>query len=123
MGHRTNNKKPSLKIPKSDLQGSANASPVTPVTPKTPADEAIEFFQSDHNIDKPIQVYELRLDVDGGPRKEISYIRLPPAYEPYVLRVSLAAGTPASKNGVFKTNFPLDGGPFVRDRYTERKYV
>lgn len=48
-------------------------------------------------------------------------MRLPPAYDPYVLRVSLDAGTPASRNGVFKTNFPLDGGRFDRARFTERK--
>jgi hypothetical protein len=51
------------------------------------------------------------------------YIRLPPAYVPYVLRVSIDAGTPASKNGVFKTNFPLDGGKFGRDRFAERRCV
>lgn len=49
------------------------------------------------------------------------YMRLPPAYVPYVLRVSLEAGTPASKNGVFKTNFPLDGGRFEREHFCERK--
>lgn len=49
------------------------------------------------------------------------YIRLPPAYVPYILRVSIDAGTPASKNGVFKTNFPLDGGTFGRDRFAKRK--
>ncbi|KZT10101.1 glycoside hydrolase family 133 protein [Laetiporus sulphureus 93-53] len=48
-------------------------------------------------------------------------MRLPPAITPYILRVSLEAGTPASKNGVFKTNFPLDGGVFARDRFAERK--
>lgn len=48
-------------------------------------------------------------------------MRLPPAYVPYIVRVSLDAGTPASKNGVFKTNFPLDGGRFERDHFTERK--
>ena len=48
------------------------------------------------------------------------YIRLPPACTPYILRVSLEAGTPASKNGIFKTNFPLDGGLFTRDRFAER---
>ena len=53
----------------------------------------------------------------------MQYIRLPPAYVPYVLRVSLDAGIPASKNGVFKTNFPLDGGKFGRDRFAERKCV
>lgn len=50
-------------------------------------------------------------------------MRLPPAYIPYVLRVTLDAGTPASRNGVFKTNFPLDGGRFERDRFAERKCV
>ena len=51
----------------------------------------------------------------------IQYIRLPPAYVPYVLRVSIEAGTPAARNGVFKTNFPLDGGSFGRDRFAERR--
>jgi hypothetical protein len=49
------------------------------------------------------------------------YIRLPPAVVPYILRVSLEAGTPASRNGVFKTNFPLDGGVFDRNNFAERK--
>ena len=51
----------------------------------------------------------------------IQYVRLPPATTPYVLRLTIDAGTPASKNGVFKTNFPLDGGAFCRDSFTERK--
>lgn len=49
------------------------------------------------------------------------YIRLPPAYTPYILRVSLEAGTPASRNGVFKTNFPLEGGRFDRNNFCEKK--
>jgi len=53
----------------------------------------------------------------------LQYIRLPPAYVPYVLRVSIDAGTPASKNGIFKTNFPLDGGTFGRGRFAERRFV
>jgi N-terminal domain from the human glycogen debranching enzyme len=53
----------------------------------------------------------------------IQYIRLPPAYVPYILRVSIEAGTPAARNGVFKTNFPLDGGTFGRDRFAERRYT
>lgn len=51
----------------------------------------------------------------------IQYIRLPPAYVPYILRVSIEAGTPAARNGVFKTNFPLDGGTFGRDRFAKRR--
>ncbi|KDQ61755.1 glycoside hydrolase family 13 protein [Jaapia argillacea MUCL 33604] len=93
-----------------------------PKTPKTPADEGIEFFESAVRPGEgPIRVFELRLDPDGGPNKERSYIRLPPADVPYILRVTLDAGTPATKNGVFKTNFPLDGGKFVRDHFVERR--
>ena len=45
----------------------------TPNTPKTPADEGVEFFQSDvHPGESPIRVYELRLDPDGGPSKDLS---------------------------------------------------
>ncbi|KAI0352373.1 glycoside hydrolase family 13 protein [Trametes cingulata] len=111
----------SVKIPKPNLSQSNGSSPVTPKTPKTPADEGIEFFESTGPADQPIRVYELRLDPDGGPNKDRAYMRLPPAYTPYVVRVTLDAGTPASRNGVFKTNFPLDGGRFARDHFAERK--
>ncbi|RDX54237.1 glycoside hydrolase family 13 protein [Lentinus brumalis] len=110
----------SVTIPKTNPADLNGSSPQTPKTPKTPADEGIEFFES-VSIKQPIRVYELRLDPDGGPNQERSYMRLPPAYTPYVVRVSLDAGTPASRNGVFKTNFPLDGGRFQRDRFAERK--
>ncbi|THH32030.1 hypothetical protein EUX98_g2165 [Antrodiella citrinella] len=99
-----------------------SGSPTTPKTPKTPADEGLDFFESAFTQgEQAIKVYELPLDPDGGPSKDRSYIRLPPAYRPYVLRVTLDAGTPASRNGVFKTNFPLEGGYFSRDVFTERK--
>ncbi|KAA1468826.1 glycoside hydrolase family 13 protein [Dentipellis sp. KUC8613] len=98
------------------------ASPVDSTHPKTPADEGIRFFESEVTKDEgPIRVYELSLDADGGPSKDKSYIRLPPATTPYVLRVSLEAGTPASRHGVFKTNFPLDGGVYDRNKFCERK--
>jgi glycogen debranching enzyme len=73
--------KPAISIPthprhSMDHNGrspAGSSSPVTPVTPKTPADEGIEFFQSDlKQSEKPIRVYELRLDPDGGPSKETS---------------------------------------------------
>lgn len=140
--------KPSVVIPNMLPPPSTACEPVGPsgsstalVTPKTPADEAIDFFSSASTQDEsPIRIYELRLDPDGGPNKDrqvgcsplwIShiddtldkYIRLPPAYSPYILRVSFDPGTPASNNGVFKTNFPLDGGVFGRERYAEREYV
>ncbi|ELU43609.1 glycogen debranching enzyme [Rhizoctonia solani AG-1 IA] len=95
--------------------------------PKTPADEALDFFESTERGDTRIQVYELRLEPDGGPNREaavrlsLSYTRLPPAYKPYILRVTIDAGSPASRNGAFKTNFPLDGGTFSRDHFVERK--
>ncbi|KAH9945728.1 glycoside hydrolase family 13 protein [Amylocystis lapponica] len=114
-----------VKIPngkRASPSGSASQSPVTPKTPKTPADEGIDFFEAAFKQgEKPIRVHELQLDPDGGPNKDRAYVRLPPAYVPYIVRVSLEAGTPASKNGLFKTNFPLDGGQFSRDKVVERK--
>jgi len=112
--------KSTLKIPRSnDAEPSDH---LEPTTPKTPADEGIEFFESAFSQGQPpIRVHELKLDPDGGPNKDRAYVRLPPATLPYVLRVSIDPGTPASKNGVFKTNFPLDGGVFARDRFAERK--
>lgn len=60
--------KPSMSIPK---EGFAPSSSIK--TPKTPADEGIEFFESAAvHGGAPIQVYELRLDPDGGPSKELS---------------------------------------------------
>ena len=45
----------------------------TPNIPKTPADEGVEFFQAEvHPGESPIRVYELRLDPDGGPSKDLS---------------------------------------------------
>ncbi|KAJ2927810.1 hypothetical protein H1R20_g9280, partial [Candolleomyces eurysporus] len=101
--------------------GGSASSPPTPLTPKTPAEEGLDFFSGAVQPGEgPIRVYELRLSPDGGPSKDLQYVRLPPAYTPYILRVSIEAGTPASKNGVFKTNFPLDGKTFGRERYAER---
>ncbi|KAH9479582.1 Glycogen debranching enzyme [Psilocybe cubensis] len=125
--HAYGRPKPSLTIPRQkSVSRSPSASPsptsASPLTPRTPADEGIEYFQSHPRPgDAPVPVYELCLDPDGGPSNALSYIRLPPAYTPYILRVSIQAGTPAAKNGVFKTNFPLDGGAFARDRYAKRK--
>ncbi|THH18461.1 hypothetical protein EW146_g2524, partial [Bondarzewia mesenterica] len=110
-----------IAIPPKSSDPSAG-SPTSARTVKTPADEGITFFESDFQKgDLPVRVYELALEADGGPSKDIAYIRLPPATTPYILRVSLDAGTPASKNGVFKTNFPLEGGKFDRDNFCERK--
>ncbi|KAG9123786.1 hypothetical protein FRC07_013965 [Ceratobasidium sp. 392] len=114
--HRKGGVPPPVSLPKERY---ADA-PKTP-GPKTPADEAIDFFESTERGTKHINVYELKLEEDGGPNRERSYTRLPPAYTPYVLRVTIDAGSPASRNGVFQTNFPLDGGQFDRNRFVERK--
>ncbi|KZT59916.1 glycoside hydrolase family 133 protein [Calocera cornea HHB12733] len=105
-----------IDIPKPHLGSAAHTGP------KTPADEGLEFFARDLQPgEAPIQVYELHLEEDGGPNKDRGYIRLPPPTTPYVLRLSLEAGTPPCKNGVLKTNFPLEGGSFGREKYYERK--
>ncbi|GJJ11364.1 hypothetical protein Clacol_005596 [Clathrus columnatus] len=89
---------------------------------RTPADEGLRFFQSPvSDSEEPIRVYELKLEPDGGPSKDKAYIRLPPVYTPYILRMTLEAGTPASRRAVLKTNFPLDGGLFNRNKLVERK--
>lgn len=42
-------------------------------TPKTPADDGLDFFESAIGAgEAPIQVYELKLDPDGGPNKDRS---------------------------------------------------
>jgi hypothetical protein len=44
-----------------------------PTTPKTPADEGIDFFENAvSDKAKPISVYEIRLEPDGGPTKELA---------------------------------------------------
>ena len=63
-------------IPKNNVAsdyGQRSAGPRTPKTPKTPADEGLDFFESAFKQgEPPIQVYELRLDPDGGPNKDKS---------------------------------------------------
>lgn len=55
---------PKVDIPKPTAADRASA-------PKTPADEAIDFFESAPLPgDAPIQVYELKLEEDGGPNKD-----------------------------------------------------
>lgn len=39
-------------------------------TPKTPQDEGIFWFEHDDSKGEPIQVYELKLEPDGGPNKD-----------------------------------------------------
>jgi hypothetical protein len=87
-----------------------------------------------------ITVFELELEDDGSPTKARSvsesvpkqvqykanlrlacqYIRLPPPVKPYYLRMSIQAGSLASKSGVLHTNFPLDGSAFEREKFHEK---
>lgn len=54
---------PKVEIPKTDATALG--------APKTPADEAIEFFKSGPSTgEEPLQVYELKLEEDGGPNKD-----------------------------------------------------
>ena len=60
--------KPTVHIPQ---QGFDPSPPMK--TPKTPADDALDFFESAIAPgEAPIQVYELKLDPDGGPTKDRS---------------------------------------------------
>lgn len=125
-----------ISLPKSN----GDVSNTAPRTPRTPADEAIAFFSgSEASADGTLlQVWELSLEDDGGPSYEKSvschaqrlrnadwlhsqYIRLPPPVRPYILRISLSPGSVATRNGILKTDFPLDGGAFERAVWKERK--
>ena len=64
---------PSIQIPSSGLNKEHSSHEEIPITPKTPADEGIDFFEAGVSRgEAPIRVYELRLDPDGGPTKELS---------------------------------------------------
>ncbi|TXT04967.1 hypothetical protein VHUM_03787 [Vanrija humicola] len=95
-------------------------STTTPRTPKTPQDEAIAFFSGESD-GEAVLVWELWLDGDGGPPEGKSYVRLPPPVKPYVLRFSIHAGTPCTRNAVLKSDFPMDGGVFERGVWSERE--
>lgn len=68
----------------------------------------------------PITIYQLALEDDGSPSKEKSYIRLPAPYEPYALRILIAAGARSSKAASLFTNFPLDQSEFDRSKFHEK---
>ncbi|ORY30247.1 putative glycogen debranching enzyme [Naematelia encephala] len=109
----------SIKLPSSNGHSNAPAASGQK-TPKTPQDEAIAFFSSGEDS-APVQVWELWLEDDGGPGQGKDYIRLPPPTRPYVLRLSLHPGTPVTRAGVLKSDFPMDGGAFERGVWKERK--
>ncbi|UZJ52793.1 hypothetical protein CBS101457_002113 [Exobasidium rhododendri] len=64
-----------------------------------------------------IVVYDLKLEQDGSPSKEKKYIRLPPPITPYILRLSLDAGSLASRHGVLFTNCPQGQEEFQRSKF------
>ncbi|GAA5866533.1 hypothetical protein JCM1840_001348 [Sporobolomyces johnsonii] len=66
-------------------------------------------------------VYNVTLEDDGSPAPAKTLLRLPPPTTPYVLRITIDAGTAASRNGVLHTNFPLDGKPFEREKWCDVK--
>lgn len=62
-----------LVMPLISTGSSTGSSPTSAKTLKTPADEGIAFFESDaQKGEPPIRVYELALEADGGPSKEIA---------------------------------------------------
>ncbi|CAH7670497.1 amylo-1,6-glucosidase [Phakopsora pachyrhizi] len=74
------------------------------------------------SMKEPVTVYELTLEDDGSPSKEKAYIRLPAPVDPYLLRISIAAGSSASKAGSLLTNFPSNEGTFERARYNAHPF-
>ena len=100
-----------------------------------------ELVEADAEV---LTIYLLPLQEDGSPSQQrtvshslcsfastwadsailrFQYLRLPPPVTPYFLRISIDAGTAASKNGVLYTNFPLDGSLFERTKYHQTPSV
>ncbi|GAA6056561.1 hypothetical protein JCM3770_004362 [Rhodotorula araucariae] len=71
--------------------------------------------------DKELVVYAVALEDDGSPAAGKTLLRLPPPTDPYILRITIDAGTAASRNGVLRTNFPLEGGAFDRQVFASVK--
>lgn len=65
-------------------------------------------------------IFTLRLGPDACPIDGAKFIRLPPppSGKPYVLRLTLTAGTPACNNPILLTNYPVE----ERKRSFERDY-
>lgn len=60
----------------------------------------------------------------AGDLTRCQYVRLPaPATEPYILRLTIDAGSAATKHGVLHTNFPLDDSDFERSKFHQRECV
>lgn len=68
-----------LSIPSGGMSSAGSSASSSPTssraqkTPRTPADEGIAFFESEFKKgEPPVRVYELALDADGGPSKEVA---------------------------------------------------
>ncbi|GAA5827939.1 hypothetical protein JCM11251_005656 [Rhodosporidiobolus azoricus] len=96
---------------------STTTSPATPTKPVNQLDSSTSTTNgSDHD---DLIVYAVTLQDDGSPQPGKTLLRLPPPTKPYVLRITIDAGTAASREGVLRTNFPLHGGEFEREKYSE----
>ncbi|GAA5919360.1 hypothetical protein JCM6882_000241 [Rhodosporidiobolus microsporus] len=89
----------------------------SPTTTSKPANKLASTAQGDSKQD--LVVHAVTLNDDGSPQQGKTLLRLPPPVKPYVLRITIDAGTAASRNGVLRTNFPLHGGGFERDKWSE----
>ncbi|GAA5998308.1 hypothetical protein JCM5350_002093 [Sporobolomyces pararoseus] len=87
----------------------------------TPAAKNVMKSTSTSTSNEQLVVYNVVLEDDGSPAQAKTLLRLPPPVTPYVLRITIDAGTAASRNGVLHTNFPLDGKPFERERWSQVK--
>lgn len=61
------------------------------------------------------------MSLDARPALTDQYIRLPAPVKPYVMRFSIHPGTTCTRNGVLKSDFPMDAGVFERGVFQERK--
>ncbi|GAA5995706.1 hypothetical protein JCM11641_007270, partial [Rhodosporidiobolus odoratus] len=106
-------------VPTPSAAKSTSPSPTsTQNKPQTPAAtltaKPIEIAQGE------LIVYAVTLSDDGSPQEGKQLLRLPPPVKPYVLRITIDPGTAASRQGVLRTNFPLNPtDEFERDKFGE----
>jgi len=95
----------------------------TPNTPKTPADEGIEFFHAEvHPGEPPIRVYELRLDPDGGPSKELSVRSHISANSILMSDRALVHSTSSSICTIHPARFSPSRNPCFKERRFQNKF-
>ncbi|BGP28347.1 bifunctional 4-alpha-glucanotransferase/amylo-alpha-1,6-glucosidase [Rhodotorula toruloides] len=109
---------------KQALESAASALAGAPTTATKPADSLAHprhpaSTANGSDAREEVTVYAVALEDNGDPKHGKTLLRLPPPSKPYVLRITIDAGTKASRNGVLHTNFPLDGGKFEREKYAK----